>query len=225
MQLPPYLRIGEVGEAVKQYLDGKSFNKLAILCDRRTAKDCLPRLRDAIHLDPALVIEIPEGEEAKTLDSCQQVWHQLTAGGFSRHDLLINLGGGMVTDLGGFCASTYKRGIDFIQIPTSLLAMVDASIGAKTGINFKGIKNHIGLFRDPGSVIIDIGFLDTLDDRQWWNGYAEMVKHAALQGSEALNQYLSTIKRSDSEEMIRNSLAFKWSIVLNDPNETGKRKI
>ena len=149
-------------------------DRVFVLTDVNTQSLCLPRLR-AIGID-APAIAIGASDEAKTLDSLAQVWSALSDGGATRHSLLINLGGGMVTDLGGFAASTFKRGISYINIPTTLLSMVDASVGGKTGINFHGLKNEIGVFSDSRAVIIDTLFLRTLNQRELCSGFAEMLK-------------------------------------------------
>ena len=138
-------------------------DKIFILTDQTTHDMCLPKLQNFLCLKGAQSIVIKAGDTNKTLDSLAEVWTALSQGGATRHSLMINLGGGMVTDLGGFAASTFKRGIDFINIPTTLLAMVDASVGGKTGINFGGLKNEIGVFSDSKFVIINTQFLDTLD--------------------------------------------------------------
>ena len=178
-------------------------------------------------LAPSL-ITIPPTDEAKTLTSLASVWESLSQGGATRHSLLINLGGGMVTDLGGFAASTFKRGIAFINIPTTLLAMVDASVGGKTGINFCGLKNEIGVFRNASTVLLDTHFLATLDRENLLSGYAEMLKHGLISTPQELHALLRfDIEQPDLAElqqMVARSVAVKENIVLQDPQEHGLRK-
>ena len=177
---------------------------------------------------PASLITIPPTDEAKTLDSLASVWTALSQGGATRHSLLINLGGGMITDLGGFAASTFKRGIAFINIPTTLLAMVDASVGGKTGINFCGLKNEIGVFRNADTVFLDTRFLTTLDRENLLSGYAEMLKHGLISTPQELRSLLSfDIEQPDLallQQMVARSVAVKENIVLQDPHEHGLRK-
>ena len=155
-------------------------DKIFVLTDENTAKCCWPVIQSFLCLKRAKLITIPASDTHKDIDSLAQVWTALGQGGATRHSLLINLGGGMVTDLGGFAASTFKRGINFINIPTTLLAMVDASVGGKTGINFNGLKNEIGVFNESKFVILDTCFLKTLDHENLLSGYAEMLKHSLI---------------------------------------------
>ena len=142
----------------------------------------MPRLQQA-HL-----LELDPGESSKSIESCIALWKRLTESGITRNALLINVGGGMVCDIGGFVASTYVRGIDFINIPTSLLAMVDASTGGKNGINFSGIKNQVGTFTRPKAVFISPSWLKTLPRREWLSGFAEVIKHALIADEEKWNE-------------------------------------
>ncbi|MBR3471290.1 MAG: 3-dehydroquinate synthase [Prevotella sp.] len=155
-------------------------DKIFVLTDDTTARLCWPVVSAYWSLRGARLITIAAGDDHKSLDAVAHVWQQLQQGGASRHSLLINLGGGMVTDLGGFAASTFKRGINFINIPTTLLSMVDASVGGKTGFNFGGLKNEIGVFQDSRFVILDTVFLQTLDHENLLSGYAEMLKHSLI---------------------------------------------
>lgn len=165
---------------------------------------------------------------SQNLDTLSQVWQALSNGGATRHSLMINLGGGMVTDLGGFAESTFKRGIDFINIPTTLLAMVDASVGGKTGINFGGLKNEIGVFSDSRFVIINTQFLDTLDHDNICSGYAEMLKHGLISDertwAELVTFDLDTPDLSKLQRMVADSIKVKERIVETDPHEHGIRK-
>jgi len=155
-------------------------DKLFVLADETTALACWPVIEKCLCLRDAILITIPSTDEHKNISSVEYVWSRLGEEGGSRHSCIINLGGGMVTDLGGFAASTFKRGINFINIPTTLLSMVDASVGGKTGINFNGLKNEIGVFNDSKFVILDTEFLKTLDAENILSGYAEMLKHGLI---------------------------------------------
>jgi 3-dehydroquinate synthase len=170
------------------------------------------------------VLEVPPGEESKSLEVAANLWSVLLEYGADRNSLIINVGGGVVCDLGAFIASTYKRGIPFVNVPTSLLAMVDASVGGKNGINFEGLKNQLGTFTKPNFVLIDPDFLATLPQEEWESGHAEMLKHALLSGirwSELLALEPATLTLHDIEQ----SVAFKAEIVKEDFKENGKRKI
>lgn len=203
-------------------------DKIFILTDQTTHDMCLPKLQNFLCLKGAQSIVIKAGDTNKTLDSLAEVWTALSQGGATRHSLMINLGGGMVTDLGGFAASTFKRGIDFINIPTTLLAMVDASVGGKTGINFGGLKNEIGVFSDSKFVIINTQFLDTLDHDNICSGYAEMLKHGLISDertwAELVTFNLDTPDLSQLQRMVAESIKVKERIVEADPHEHGIRK-
>ena len=205
-----------------------AYDKVFILADETTEKCCWPVVSELESLQNALHIVIPSTDAHKNLGSLSYVWTQLSNNGATRHSLLINLGGGMVTDLGGFAASTFKRGIDFVNIPTTLLAMVDASEGGKTGINFNGLKNEIGVFNEPKKVILDTTFLKTLDKENILSGYAEMLKHGLLSNSETLNELLAfdldNIDYAHLGTMVRKSVAVKKRVVKSDPHEHGLRK-
>jgi 3-dehydroquinate synthase len=202
--------------------------KIAILVDENTHDHCLEFLITGFEaLAEAEIIMLPAGEENKVLEVCFQVWETLTEAGFSRHDLLINLGGGMVTDLGGFVASVYKRGLSYINVPTSLLGMVDAAVGGKTGIDFAGYKNQLGTFAAAQVTYIDTGFLHTLPSQEWTNGFAELLKHALISDVQ-LWQNLSEIQDVQKElqlETIQQGVQIKAKIVAQDPTELGLRKI
>ena len=170
------------------------------------------------------VLEVPPGEESKSLEVAANLWSVLLEYGADRNSLIINVSGGVVCDLGAFIASTYKRGIPFVNVPTSLLAMVDASVGGKNGINFEGLKNQLGTFTQPNFVLIDPDFLATLPQEEWESGHAEMLKHALLSGTnwaEALQLEPATLALYE----IQQSVAFKAAIVREDFKETGKRKV
>lgn len=204
----------------------QSYDKLFTLADDTTASLCLPRIEG---LPPvAGNITIAHGDTNKTIEAAAHVWAELGRMGATRHSLLLNVGGGMLTDLGGFAASTFKRGIAFINVPTTLLAMVDASVGGKTGVNFGGLKNEIGVFSDAKTVAIDTRFLDTLDRENILSGYAEMIKHGLISDDEHWRTLLDfDIESPDLaalSRMIERSVRVKEDIVLADPREQGLRK-
>jgi len=211
-----------IGDNSLSKLDVSAYSKVAILVDENTKRDCLPKLPK---LDKSLIIEIKSGEQNKNISTCNFIWQQLTKHNFDRNSLLINLGGGVIGDMGGFCASTYKRGIDFAQIPTTLLAMVDASVGGKLGIDFDGLKNQIGIFLNPKTVLVAPEFLKTLDKNQLVFGFAEVVKHALIADKYFWNHLTKTeLQDLIWEDIIKTSVEIKNKIVLLDPFEKGERK-
>lgn len=203
-------------------------DRLFVLLDVTTEQLCWPVVKDFDCLKGAQTIVIGAGDEHKTLDTLAAVWTALQEGGASRHSLLINLGGGMVTDLGGFAASTFKRGLQFINIPTTLLAMVDASVGGKTGINFGGLKNEVGVFNSASSVLLDTQFLRTLDHNNICSGYAEMLKHGLISSeahwAELVRFDLDAPDLDALQQMVAHSVSIKEKIVTEDPTEKGIRK-
>ena len=203
-------------------------DRIFVLTDETTQQLCWPKIKNFKALKNSTPIIIKATDTHKNLDTLSQVWQALSNGGATRHSLMINLGGGMVTDLGGFAASTFKRGIDFINIPTTLLAMVDASVGGKTGINFGGLKNEIGVFSDSRFVIINTQFLDTLDHDNICSGYAEMLKHGLISDertwAELVTFNLDTPDLSQLQRMVAESIKVKERIVEADPHEHGIRK-
>lgn len=203
-------------------------DKLFILADECTARLCLPLIQDTPCLQEADYITIGATDTHKTLDTLAQVWTHLSSHGGTRHSLMLNVGGGMVTDLGGFAASTFKRGIAYINIPTTLLSMVDASVGGKTGINFNGLKNEIGAFAPAHSVLIDTNFLRTLDYQNLASGYAEMLKHGLISTdehwAELLRFDLNHVDYATLQSLVAKSVQIKENIVRQDPLEHGIRK-
>lgn len=203
-------------------------DRIFVLTDETTQQLCWPKIKNFKALKDSTPIIIKATDTHKNLDTLSQVWQALSNGGATRHSLMINLGGGMVTDLGGFAASTFKRGIDFINIPTTLLAMVDASVGGKTGINFGGLKNEIGVFSDSRFVIINTQFLDTLDHNNICSGYAEMLKHGLISDertwAELVTFDLDNPDLSQLQRMVSESIKVKERIVEADPHEHGIRK-
>ena len=198
-----------------------------ILVDENSKAYCLEYLITSYdELAYAEVIELPSGEENKQLDICIQVWESMTEYNIDRSALLINLGGGVISDMGGLIASLYKRGISFVNIPTTLLAMVDASVGGKTGVDLGAFKNQIGLFSFPECIYVDKGFLNTLEKNQIKNGIAEMLKHGLIQDRKHWDSIKSLLMNSEniSDELIEKSISIKNNIVLIDPYEKSIRK-
>ena len=203
-------------------------DRIFVLVDETTNKLCWSLVKDYLCLKDAQTIIIGATDRRKNLDTLVHVWESLQQGKATRHSLLINLGGGMVTDLGGFAASTYKRGINFINVPTTLLAMVDASVGGKTGINFGGLKNEIGVFNDAEFVLLDTNWLRTLDEANIRSGYAEMLKHGLIADetmwAELINFNLAQPNLLQLASMLNKSVRIKERIVTEDPHEKGIRK-
>jgi 3-dehydroquinate synthase len=228
-----------IQKAVSEAVGAIEHDRLFLLTDETTDRLCRPLIAEIPCMKHAQSIVIGATDTHKNLDTLASVWTALSTGGGSRHSLMVNLGGGMVTDLGGFAASTFKRGIPYINIPTTLLSMVDASVGGKTGINFNGLKNEIGVFRTPETVIIDTEFLRTLDHENICSGYAEMLKHGLISSRsqssplrEELEGGISTLLTFDLDhidypllgQMVGESVAVKEKIVEEDPQEHGIRK-
>jgi len=212
-----------IGNKSLAKLDVASYSNIAVLVDENTKSKCLNKTEEIF--DNALIIEIRSGEQNKTLATCNSIWKKLTKHKFDRNSILITLGGGVICDMGGFCASTYKRGIDFIHIPTTLLAMVDASIGGKLGVDFNNLKNQIGLFKNPKSVIINPDFLETLSEKELRSGFAEVVKHALISDKNLWKEIIeSSFEKLNWEEIISRTIELKNDILLADPNEKNIRK-
>ncbi|MCA0132680.1 3-dehydroquinate synthase [Winogradskyella alexanderae] len=204
-------------------------SSIFILVDTNTHDYCLPRFLSNLESDDILVevMEMPEGEDHKTIDICTGVWEALSEYGADRKSLLINLGGGVVTDLGGFVASTYMRGLDYINVPTSLLGMVDASVGGKTGVDLGPLKNQIGVISEGSMVLIDPAFLETLPQNHMVSGYAEMIKHGLI-ADKGYWHMLTNLEKLDVtvlDKLIYDSVIIKNNVVMKDPHEKGLRKI
>ena len=210
------------------YLAEFTPSKIFILVDENTNENCLPLLLQAIETTKEIeIIEIEAGEENKNLDTCSGVWHALTELGADRKSLLINLGGGVITDLGGFVASTFKRGISFINIPTTLLSMVDASVGGKTGVDLGVLKNQIGLFSDPEMVLIDTQYLATVSEREIRSGLAEIIKYGLTYDVtiwEKIKNF-NILSLENISTLIHRSIEIKNEVVTEDPKEGGLRKV
>jgi 3-dehydroquinate synthase len=214
---------GRLATLVDQYLQQGVF----ILVDENTGKFCLPLLLEKCpSLNESHVITVEAGEEYKTIVSADKIWHELSNYGALRSSLLICLGGGVITDLGGFSAATFKRGIDFIHIPTTLLGMVDAAIGGKTALNLDGMKNLVGLITMPRAIFIINDFLATLPERQLTSGFAEMIKHALINDRVHYSELLQSklLKDPGSDALITHSASIKVGVVESDPHEMGRRR-
>jgi 3-dehydroquinate synthase len=218
------VQIAPISQSLPAFLSANSYTKIQLIVDENTFKYCYPTIKS--FLGKHNLVKIKSGESEKNLDTCQKIWQAMTDNELDRHSLVINLGGGVIGDMGGFCASTYKRGIDFIQIPTTLLSQVDASVGGKLGIDFQGLKNHIGVFQIPNNVLIDADFLKTLSYSELRSGFAEVIKHCLIMDEKKWNE----IRRKDFEEqdftdLIAHSVNIKQYVVEADPTEKGLRKI
>jgi 3-dehydroquinate synthase len=210
--------------ALSTFLKQKAYSKIAVLTDVHTTGLCYPAIRPVLPAHE--MIEIPSGEEHKVLATCEMIWEKMTAQQLDRHSLLIVIGGGVLGDMGGFCAATYKRGIDFVLIPTTLLSQVDASIGGKLGIDFQHLKNHIGVFRTPVFTLIHSGFLKTLPEAEKRSGFAEVIKHALIADA-AVWKVIRKHSLADQpwEMLLEHSVKIKLKVVTEDPYEKGLRKI
>jgi 3-dehydroquinate synthase len=218
--------VGDMWNHLQQFLSERKYSHTFILVDENTMEFCLPIFFEKIQNTNSEIIIIPPGETFKTLDTCQHIWSELMRMNADRKSLVINLGGGVIGDMGGFCASTFKRGIDFIQIPTSLLSQVDSSIGGKLGIDFDQVKNSIGVFQNPQAVFIDPIFFDTLPLDEIRSGMAEMLKHGLIQNAAHWDELLEieNLEEVDWEKYIPTSLKVKQHIVEEDPFEMNIRK-
>lgn len=208
-------------------IKASTYTKIFIIVDSNTQEHCLPIVLNVLETTiPIEVIEIEPGEIHKTIETCSGVWDALAALDADRKGLIINLGGGVVTDLGGFVASTFKRGMDFINIPTSLLSMVDASVGGKTGVDLGTLKNLIGVINNPELVLIDTGFLATLPKNEMRSGLAEMYKHGLIASQKYWEQLsdLTSMTTDDLNQLIYDSIVIKNNVVLKDPTEQNIRK-
>lgn len=201
-------------------------SRIFILVDENTGQHCLHHVIAQLEV-PFTTITIPAGEAFKNIDTCKQVWAALVETRADRNALMINLGGGVIGDLGGFCAGTYMRGISFIQMPTTLLSQVDASVGGKLGVDFDGYKNMVGLFCEPAAVIIDTDFLKTLPYKELLSGYAELIKHGLIAHKSIYDELskVEDITTLDYESVVHDSVDIKKTVTDQDPTEKGLRKI
>lgn len=218
----------DINQQLAKLLDQTDFDKLYVVTDDHTVTACLPLILDTLVDTPHHLIILRAGDEAKDMTALSEVWQTLSDTGASRHSLLINLGGGMITDLGGFAAASFKRGIRFINIPTSLLGAVDAAVGGKTGINFNGLKNEIGAFAPAMAVLISTQFFETLDRANILSGYAEMLKHGLLSSEDyftrLLNYDIDSRNFTLLHKLLEESVNIKRHVVETDPFEKGMRK-
>jgi 3-dehydroquinate synthase len=214
-------------EALNLHLNSNNYSTVFVIVDTNTNEFCLPTFLPYIETDLTIeIIEFEAGEENKNIDTCVQIWNVLTELGADRKSLIINLGGGVVTDLGGFVASTFKRGVDFINVPTTLLSMVDASVGGKNGVDLGNIKNQIGVFNLPVMVLVDTQYLESLQKNEMRSGLAEMLKHGLIYDKSYWEQFLdlTAIDFADFDELIYQSVVIKNEIVTQDPTEKNIRK-
>lgn len=229
IQAPGYtINFNELGyEQLSNHLLESNYSGIFIITDSNCNENCLGYFLQNLATDIAIeIIEIEPGEENKSIETCVQVWNVLTELGADRKSLIINLGGGVITDLGGFVASTYKRGIAYINVPTTLLAMVDASVGGKNGVDLGVLKNQIGVISNPKMVLIDTNYLQTLQENQMRSGLAEMLKHGLIFDRNYWNifQDLTNLNTDDLEALIHQSVEIKNKIVSQDFTENGIRK-
>jgi len=214
-------------ESLNTFIEEKKYSNIFILVDANSNEYCLSRFLPYLATDKTIeIIEIEPGENEKNITTCVEIWTILTELGGDRKSLLINIGGGVITDIGGFAASTFKRGIDFLHIPTTLLAMVDASIGGKNGVDLGNLKNQIGVINVPKMVLIDTEYLATLPQNEMRSGLAEMLKHGLIFDANYWAKFkdLSHTDFADFDGLIHRSIEIKNEIVMQDPTENGIRK-
>ncbi len=223
--MPDYeILLGDIRTHLNSFLNNRTYSGIAVIVDQNTKLHCLPRVSGIHGVDQ--IISIRSGEKYKSVKTCNKLWSAMSDYNLDRHSLILNIGGGVIGDMGGFAASCYMRGIDFVQIPTTLLSQVDASVGGKLGVDFNEVKNFIGLFKDPTAVIIDPLFLKTLPFEQLRSGYAEMIKHALIANKEVWDRLtrLDEWTNMDWDREIYDSVQIKKQIVIDDPLEKGLRK-
>ncbi|MEM1326122.1 MAG: 3-dehydroquinate synthase [Bacteroidota bacterium] len=216
----------DIWAAWQAFLAERSYSRLIVLVDENTRKYCMPLFAAHTPTLDRLSIQIVSGEAQKNIDTCQAIWSSMMAADIDRQALMVNLGGGVIGDMGGFCASTYKRGIDFVQFPTTLLSQVDASIGGKLGIDFRSVKNSVGVFNNPQNVFIQLDFLQTLSARERRSGFAEMLKHSLIADRTQWDRLKDerNLSAIDWLEHLPMNLMIKQRIVAQDPFERGLRK-
>ena len=227
LQLPTYnIYAGDCRDAFPHWLADRKYSRIVIITDENTHAHCLPHFLKSSGISDYYNIIIPAGEQHKHIETCTYIWSEMLAAGADRRSLTINLGGGVIGDMGGFCASTFKRGMDFVQVPTTLLSQVDASIGGKLGIDFHLVKNCIGVFTDPQAVFVDPAFLQTLSYRELRSGFAEVLKHSLIADASQWQQLqaIDDLAGEHWHQRIVNSLLVKKAVVEEDPFEKGIRK-
>src|SRR5687767_1667791 len=206
------------------FLGKKKYSSIVVLVDENTRQYCYPLIQRS--LPSHFIVQVNSGEGEKNINTCTTIWQAMTDHAMDRHACMIVLGGGVLGDMGGFCAATYKRGIDFILIPTTLLAQVDASIGGKLGVDFNHLKNHIGVFQQPVLTMLYAGFLNTLPKHELRSGFAEVIKHTLI-SDDAMWRVISQHSLEDQNwiDLLQHSVAFKAHVTIEDPKEKGLRKI
>lgn len=223
--LPETIRITSApGPELQNFLSKKKYSSVMVLTDENTQKHCYPQIKEYLPIHSQ--VQVKSGEENKNLETCTLIWQMMTNASMDRHSVLIIIGGGVLGDMGGFCAATYKRGIDFILVPTTLLAQADSSIGGKLGIDFNHFKNHIGVFKEPAFNLIYSGFLKTLPYEELRSGFAEVIKHALISDKGLWEKIISKgMADQPWVELVSHSAEFKYSVIQQDPYEKGLRKI
>jgi 3-dehydroquinate synthase len=213
-------------EAVNNYISVGDYSSLFVVVDENTLQLCLPLFEEKINAKFHIILT-QSGEKNKTIDSCQIIWNKMIHLGADRHSLCINLGGGVIGDMGGFAASTFMRGMDFIQIPTSLLSQVDASVGGKLGVDYNNYKNLIGIIKNPGAVFIFTDFLKTLPYKHLLSGFAEAIKHGLIRAEDTFQKltHVDSLANIDWEDLVYESVKIKKTITEADPYERGIRKV
>ncbi len=223
--MDPVIFSTSIASDLEKVLSGISFSQLFVLTDQNTEQHCLPKLKSIFPSDTVFKT-VSAGEKNKNLSTCSDIWSSMTKAALDRKALFINIGGGVIGDMGGFCASIYKRGIRFINIPTTLLSQVDASVGGKLGVDFEGLKNHLGTFNEPETVMISTKFLATLPHEELRSGYAEIIKHGLIQDKSYFeNLSLENWENQNWMELIQHSVGIKKQVVTSDPKEAGLRKV
>ena len=218
------ISIDSIARSLPAFLARARFSQLAVLVDENTQEHCYPLV--APLLPGHLLIQTQSGEVNKNLASCEHIWSEMTRAGFDRKALLINLGGGVIGDMGGFCAVAYKRGIRFVNIPTTLLAAVDANVGGKLGIDFHGLKNHLGFFQNPEAVLIDSAFLNSLPVSELRSGFAEVLKHGLIADAHYFEEVSHKgLQQQNWPAVIAHSVQIKTAVAEADPREAGLRKV
>jgi len=221
------INVDESYDRINDFIDKLEPSKIFVIVDNNTETHCLPLLKEKLHLD-FISIRIPPGEKYKTINTCQALWQALIENHCDRNCLVINLGGGVIGDMGGFVAGTYMRGINFIQVPTTLLSQVDASVGGKLGVDHMGYKNMIGMFSNPSYVWIHTPFLETLHEREVLSGFAEVIKHALISSKRMWDRIKVNgigLSEEDWTQVVSQSVKIKQNVVSEDPKEKGIRKI
>lgn len=213
-----------LAQDVQKFFAKQKYSSLAVLVDENTHRDCYPLIQNC--LPGHFVIQVKSGEDEKNINTAVHIWQAMTENALDRHACMLVLGGGVLGDMGGFCAATYKRGIDFVLVPTTLLAQVDASIGGKLGIDFNHFKNHIGVFQKPALTLLFDGFLKSLPEAELRSGFAEIIKHTLISDRDKWQQVASkSLKDQDWTDLVEHSVAFKAWVTTEDPREKGLRKV